>query len=933
MAILYPNWYDQVHTKLDPVYGLVPNAGGKITCMYKDTQNEAPVYNDNDQAISQPVLIDADGRCQLKLSDAIAYDIYIVDSLDAPVKTRYNVQIGSESGNGISSVVAGEGISVDNTDPENPVITNTKPDTFSVKSSSADTVPQTLDNKIVSTDGSLTITENDDPTFDKQVDLSVTDQFPEAPVDGKIYGRKDADWVETRTKASIDSTDIASVTRATADEISTWTFTRTDGSKIELEATSSVNTQTGFLRYDGATAVNVATRTINVGAGDGYVVDYYTDQDNPSLKKLIWEAQNFVLPAGTFHQVYVSVGSQNPDGTYVGVVACTSDTYMTSAQLRDNIALSKAVIQPPASLDVINDAIPSKAQSAALYDYIDVLGFLKTGGLISEGTLPFNFDVEAFTLTRPYINADADLKDPTPFPVGAETDVSFFYVIRDGAGGQTIETPAVDLIDYLAWDDNTGSTSVVPANRFTVQRLYYSVINSVYFVLYGQKLYTTYTGAVQGSSADAFFLPSFLDNKDTVYMGAFVTKGSSAGLEVDGSSIILPSGLIPAVGTGGGSGGGAVTIHNGLDGLQGGDAGSDEFYHLDATDYNAGIVTQAMDRATADLGSPSANSWAKIATVTFTGTSGSLEIPFIMEGPMGGVDYAKAIAKVVYDNGSIYANMVEGECNVDGSPLWDASEDSAIRYKDLGSGVVDIYAYYSHTYNIGQDKLGWAKPQLVESATVVEYDGATWTTSDPSTSKFYLINWISGTTQKFYARDIDVSGGLVVDGTISEGGTSLASKYAGIAGVAGAFDVGTDLDVDGNVTLGTSTSNTVDVAGMLTVGDDLEVDTIIGNTDSNIVKIGSGAGKLEFSPAGSGTSGIRLQDLSGTPGGTGNLFRIQDSGGTVRLTVLQNGDVDVAGSLDVAGSVDLAGAYAQTTDPLVAGRLWNNSGVATFSDG
>jgi hypothetical protein len=356
--------------------------------------------------------------------------------------------------------------------------------------------------------------------------------------------------------------------------------------------------------------------------------------------------------------------------------------------------------------------------------------------------------------------------------------------------------------------------------------------------------------------------------------------------------------------------------------LQGGDAGSDEFYHLDATDYNAGIVTQAMDRATADLGSPSANSWAKIATVTFTGTSGSLEIPFIMEGPMGGVDYAKAIAKIVYDNGSIYANMVEGECNVDGSPLWDASEDSAIRYKDLGSGVVDIYAYYSHTYNIGQDKLGWAKPQLVESATVVEYDGATWTTSDPSTSKFYLINWISGTTQKFYARDIDVSGGLVVDGTISEGGTSLASKYAGIAGVAGAFDVGTDLDVDGNVTLGTSTSNTVDVAGSLTAGSVIKADSTY--FDSERVA----ASQLAFRTAVTGDATSR--------------FRINADGqfiwgdGTTNDTNLYRSSADTLktdDSFSVAGSLDLAGAYAQTTDPLVAGRVWNNSGVLTFSDG
>ena len=57
------------------------------------------------------------------------------------------------------------------------------------------------------------------------------------------------------------------------------------------------------------------------------------------------------------------------------------------------------------------------------------------------------------------------------------------------------------------------------------------------------------------------------------------------------------------------------------------------------------------------------------------------------------------------------------------------------------------------------------------------------------------------------------------------------------------------------------------------------------------------------------------------------------NGSTMLIEGGANISTDVNSPDTVTIDLDLSGVYAQTTDPLVAGQLWNNSGVLTFSDG
>jgi len=97
MATLYPNWFDQVYLKNSISEGVVFNAGGKITAFYTGTSDEAPVYNESDSLITQPVIIGTDGRAQFKLDDTIHYDIFIVDNNDNPIDSHEDVYLGAPS--------------------------------------------------------------------------------------------------------------------------------------------------------------------------------------------------------------------------------------------------------------------------------------------------------------------------------------------------------------------------------------------------------------------------------------------------------------------------------------------------------------------------------------------------------------------------------------------------------------------------------------------------------------------------------------------------------------------------------------------------------------------------------------------------------------------------------------------------------------------
>jgi hypothetical protein len=220
-----------------------------------------------------------------------------------------------------------------------------------------------------------------------------------------------------------------------------------------------------------------------------------------------------------------------------------------------------------------------------------------------------------------------------------------------------------------------------------------------------------------------------------------------------------------------------------------------------------------------------------------------------------------------------------------------------------------------------------------------------------------LINLVGG-------NDVQITLGSPLGGTGGSGVSGSTTNHNDLVGKQGGtideyfhltsaehsfIQGGTIATLDGNQTF--TGTNTFDKS--LTAKGEAEfISTIAGTTEfgTTFHTLKAGKGKLRFQSAkqvGGGGEAINL--LSRVSADTSySSLQFQAASGVPTWQIRQDvGDLigydtsgteqfcfDVStGSAIISGDLLLAGVYAQTTDPLNAGQLWNNSGVATFSDG
>lgn len=99
MANYYAPWFDVLFHDID---GITPLSGGKVYAYYAGTLTEAPTYNENNEANAFPIILDSAGRCQLKLTQSITYDIKVKSSTNSLVRTFENVKVAEAGGSGES---------------------------------------------------------------------------------------------------------------------------------------------------------------------------------------------------------------------------------------------------------------------------------------------------------------------------------------------------------------------------------------------------------------------------------------------------------------------------------------------------------------------------------------------------------------------------------------------------------------------------------------------------------------------------------------------------------------------------------------------------------------------------------------------------------------------------------------------------------------
>lgn len=240
----------------------------------------------------------------------------------------------------------------------------------------------------------------------------------------------------------------------------------------------------------GRITINADTTKFDVAAGHGYMVDNTSSPGVPVVTHVHWNDYTAQTPIYLLTDVRSSV-MINSAGNIVQQVA-----QPTLDQARDYIILGRLLHD---NKTILNGAvsIPRVIYNTALdADDISIsLGsFNITGNSFTSNGTNLKLNKSSGTSYRVGSNYNTDPKNPNTTIDAAKTAFTFKYRYRDGTGNFKYG-PIVSDVDPNNLDVGTGTLSAIPANKYTVQRVYiFPGTNNVYLT-YGQEIYDNLTNA------------------------------------------------------------------------------------------------------------------------------------------------------------------------------------------------------------------------------------------------------------------------------------------------------------------------------------------------------------------------------------------------------------------------------------------------------
>jgi len=317
-----------------------------------------------------------------------------------------------------------------------------------------------------------------------------------------------------------------------------------------------LNTTQSAGKLTGGEITDNGDGTISVSAGTGFIKT--TDSDVGTTKFFDWSANNSVsLTDNDTNYIYVEYNSGSPQ-----IVSSTS----TPSDKNTNILLGLVYRDGTDLYITTAGQVVSNYAKKTLWKDLEVNGkFQRVNGIIISETGTRNIAITAGSV---YAGLT---KEAFPAFDSSGTD-TFTYYYRDGAGGWTKVT-GQSQIDNLHYDD--GSGTLAELSNSSGWRHYYGV-HWVYadpsghvFVVYGQGNYSL---SEAENAQPPSSLPDIISDIGGLVGKIIIEKGSDTFERVESA---FDTFFIPHT----------VVNHNELSGLQGGAA--DEYYHLNANDYNA----------------------------------------------------------------------------------------------------------------------------------------------------------------------------------------------------------------------------------------------------------------------------------------------------------------------------------------------------------
>lgn len=312
----------------------------------------------------------------------------------------------------------------------------------------------------------------------------------------------------------------------------------------------------------GEVSINANPALFDIAAGNGIIVDNWTDPNSPVLYEVSWSAMTGVTPtflatAGNTFLLIDTTGS---------LVQTT--TFPVNGNLRDKIQLGSIIHPDNTTITDTSDFTQAPLQNVAqtMTDYAIAIGVINEAGNEYFGTTG-TLQIEKTAGISVYggINYKNNKKDPNRKTTPAKAAATqFVYTWRDGSGGYN--TTLDSTINVALYDDGTGGvsapTGAVSTNQWVIDRISYSPDADATLVQYGQNTYNTSASALTAlaNGTDAFEPdPQF----SGVPLRAFlVRRGGGTDLSLAGDAIFKDAGKFGSTITASGGGSGVVTLQS-----------------------------------------------------------------------------------------------------------------------------------------------------------------------------------------------------------------------------------------------------------------------------------------------------------------------------------------------------------------------------------
>jgi hypothetical protein len=240
----------------------------------------------------------------------------------------------------------------------------------------------------------------------------------------------------------------------------------------------------------GFLSPNVTTTLFDISDGFGYVVDSFTDPENPIVTKVVWSGLTALTPTHIAGNDLSSIAI-NSSGTVIQQIGT-----FTEEQSRDLIVLGTLVHIDNVNVTDVEDMSRDAGASYISTDMSFALGNINiSGNNFTAASTDLTIKKSSGSTFRPNVNRHINKKNPHYQTSTAQDPVSFLYTYDDGSGG-TVGGTLQTNIDPNNYDIKTGTLAAVPAgNNWTNQWAYFFPGSNIIVVRYGETVYPTLADA------------------------------------------------------------------------------------------------------------------------------------------------------------------------------------------------------------------------------------------------------------------------------------------------------------------------------------------------------------------------------------------------------------------------------------------------------